>query len=63
MDVFALEFPEISEVLVWPDIFPSFNKVALIGVLAVVVTVALFLLAGRSDPMVAPTGVRNDARY
>ena len=61
MNVFALEFPEISHILVWPDIFPSFNKVALIGVAAVIATVAIFLLAGRRDPMVAPTGVRNVA--
>jgi F-type H+-transporting ATPase subunit a len=59
--VFALDFPEISHILVWPDILPSFNKVALIGVFSVVATVALFALASRKDPMVAPTGVRNVA--
>jgi F-type H+-transporting ATPase subunit a len=61
VSVFALDFPEISHILVWPDIFPSFNKVALIGVLAVGLTVLLFLLANRHDPMVAPTGTRNVA--
>jgi F-type H+-transporting ATPase subunit a len=61
VSVFALDFPEISHILVWPDIFPSFNKVALIGVLAVGLTVLLFILANRHDPMVAPTGTRNVA--
>jgi F-type H+-transporting ATPase subunit a len=61
MNVFALEFPEISHILVWPDIFPSFNKVALISVLALVVTAVIFILAGNRDPMKAPTGVRNVA--
>ena len=61
MSVFALDFPEISHLLVWPDIFPSFNKVALIGVFAVLATVVIFVLANRKDPMKAPTGVRNVA--
>jgi F-type H+-transporting ATPase subunit a len=61
VSVFALEFPEISHLLVWPDIFPSFNKVALIGVVAVLATVIIFVLANRKDPMKAPTGVRNVA--
>jgi F-type H+-transporting ATPase subunit a len=59
--IFALDFPEISHILVWPDILPSFNKVALIGAAAVLITVLIFVLAGRRDPMVAPTGVRNVA--
>ena len=61
MSVLALDFPEISHLLVWPDIFPSFNKVALIGVVAVLATVLIFVLANRKDPMEAPTGVRNVA--
>jgi len=61
VSVLALDFPEISHLLVWPDIFPTFNKVALIGVFSVVATVVIFLLANRKDPMVAPTGVRNVA--
>lgn len=61
MSVFALDFPEISHILVWPDIFPSFNKVALIGVASVVATVVIFMLAGRRNAMEAPTGVRNVA--
>jgi F-type H+-transporting ATPase subunit a len=61
VSVFALDFPEISHILVWPDILPSFNKVALIGVVAVVATVVIFVIAGRRDPIAAPTGVRNVA--
>jgi F-type H+-transporting ATPase subunit a len=63
--VFALEFPEISEVLVWPS-FPgldaiAFNKIAFICVLAVILTALLFLIAGGRDASVAPKGVRNFA--
>jgi len=61
VSVFALDFPEISHILVWPDIFPTFNKVAAIGVAAVIATVVIFLLAGRRDAMEAPKGVRNVA--
>jgi len=57
--VLGLEFPPINEVLRWQDIFPTFNKIALIAVLAAIIGIGLFLLAGRKDPMVAPTGARN----
>ena len=55
----GLEFPPINEILRWQDIFPSFNKIALIAVAATVISIALFLVAARRDPLVAPTGVRN----
>ena len=56
----ALDFPEINSLLVWKDLFPSFNKIALIAVLAVVISSVLFLLAGRkSDVNAAPKGSRN----
>ena len=55
----GLEFPPINEILRWQDIFPSFNKIALIAVAAAFLGIMLFLLAARRDPMVAPTGVRN----
>jgi F-type H+-transporting ATPase subunit a len=63
--VFALEFPEISEVLVWPE-FPGleaigFNKIAFICVMALVITSLIFFLAGSRDAAVAPRGVRNFA--
>jgi F-type H+-transporting ATPase subunit a len=57
--VFGLEFPPINELLRWQDIFPTFNKIALIAVLASLIGIGLFLLASRRDPMVAPTGARN----
>ncbi|WP_420451062.1 F0F1 ATP synthase subunit A [Ilumatobacter sp.] len=57
--MFGLEFPPINELLRWQDIFPTFNKIALIAVLAAAIGIGLFLLASRKDPMVAPTGARN----
>jgi len=59
--VYGLEFPPINEILRWKDIFPTFNKVALIAVLAALIGITIFLLASRKDPMKAPTGVRNFA--
>lgn len=59
--MFGLEFPPINEILRWKDIFPTFNKVALIAVLAALIGITIFLLASRKDPMKAPTGVRNFA--
>ena len=52
--MFALEFPPINEILRWQDVFPSFNKVAMIAVAAAVIGTVIFLLAGK-----APKGVRN----
>ena len=57
--MFGLEFPPINEILRWQDIFPTFNKIALIAVAAALIGIVLFLLAARRDPMVAPTGARN----
>jgi F-type H+-transporting ATPase subunit a len=57
--VLGLEFPPINELLRWQDIFPSFNKIALIAVAAAFLGILLFLLAARRDPMLAPTGSRN----
>jgi len=55
----ALEFPPINEIIRWQDLFPSFNKVAIIACLASLIGIAIFLAASRRDPLVAPTGVRN----
>lgn len=55
----SLVFPPINELLRWQDIFPSFNKIALIAVLAAGLGIGLFLLASRADPKLAPTGPRN----
>ena len=59
--MFGLEFPPINEILRWQDIFPTFNKIALIAVAAALIGIVVFLIASRRDPMVAPTGVRNFA--
>ncbi len=55
----ALEFPPINEVLRWKDLFPGFNKIALIVVAAALIGSLIFLLAGSKDPMKAPKGIRN----
>ena len=59
----ALEFPEINSILVWKDIFDGFpfNKVALIAVLATLISATIFLLAVRQSHKEAPKGIRNFA--
>jgi F-type H+-transporting ATPase subunit a len=59
--VLGFEFPQINSLLRWKDFFTSFNKIGLIAVLAAVIGSVIFLLAGRKDPQLAPTGVRNRA--
>ncbi len=55
----ALKFPPINELIRWRDIFTNFNKVGLIAVAAALIGIIVFLIAGRRDPLKAPTGVRN----
>lgn len=55
----ALEFPPINEILRWRDLFPTFNKVAMISVAAALIAILIFLLAARQDGLKAPKGVRN----
>ncbi len=55
----ALEFPPINEILRWRDLFPTFNKVALIAVAAALIGIVIFLLASRQDGLKAPKGARN----
>ena len=55
----AVEFPPINEVIRWQDLFPSFNKVSLICVLASLIGIGIYLSRRRRDPLEAPTGVRN----
>jgi F-type H+-transporting ATPase subunit a len=57
--VFALEFPPINAVLRWKDIAPTFNKIALTGVLAAVIGTVIFLIAANRDGSKAPRGIRN----
>ena len=55
----ALDFPEINSILRWKDLFPGFNKIALIAVLAVLISVTIFALALRQNHNEAPKGIRN----
>ena len=63
--MFALEFPSIEEIVVWPDWFGegtffAFNKIAFISLLAVIIPTVLFWLAARKgakNPV--PRGVQN----
>ena len=57
--MFALEFPPINAILRWKDLFPTFNKIALMAVLAAVIGTVVYLLAANRDAKVAPKGVRN----
>jgi len=57
--VIALEFPPINAILRWKDVAPSFNKIAIIAVLATVIGCTVFALAARADARKAPRGVRN----
>ena len=57
----SLEFPPINEILRWQEIFPTFNKIGLIAVLAALIGSLIFILAIRKDPKVAPKGIRNFA--
>jgi F-type H+-transporting ATPase subunit a len=57
--VIALEFPPINQLLRWKDLFPGFNKIGLIAVLAAVISIALFMIASRKPADVAPKGSRN----
>ncbi|MEX2253020.1 MAG: F0F1 ATP synthase subunit A [Thermoleophilaceae bacterium] len=59
--MFGLEFPPINALLRWKDIFPTFNKVALIAVAAALIGIVIFWLASRADVSKAPRGVRNFA--
>ncbi len=55
----ALEFPPINQLLRWKDVAPSFNKIALIAILAVLIGCLIFWLAARADAKKAPRGARN----
>lgn len=56
--IYALNFPGITEITQWPAFLPGgFNKIALIAVVAVIITITIFLVAGRRDPL-NPKGIR-----
>ena len=62
---FALEFPPISHLVEWPEFVAegsafAVSKIVLIYLLAVVLTLGLFLIGGRKAALV-PTGMQNVA--
>jgi F-type H+-transporting ATPase subunit a len=64
--VLALEFPPVSHLIEWPDLFGSgpfaVNKVVLLMWLAVALTFVFFLLAARNATTgLVPSGVQNVA--
>ena len=61
MNVLALDFPPVSHLFEWPDMLFSgtayaINKTALIYLAAVLITAAIFLLAGRKTGSCAARG-------
>jgi F-type H+-transporting ATPase subunit a len=61
--IFAEElvFPPLSHILRWKDIFSGFNKIGVISILAALITLLIFAMAGKGDPLVAPKGIKNFA--
>jgi F-type H+-transporting ATPase subunit a len=57
--VFGLEFPPINAILRWKDVFPTFNKIALIAVAAALIGILIFMIAANRDGSKAPRGIRN----
>lgn len=62
--MFALEFPPLGHIVNWPGMggtegeLYEFNKVVLVYVLAIIMVVAIFMVAGRKKALV-PTGAQN----
>ena len=66
MNVLALDFPPVSHLFEWPDILfdgtiYAVNKTVLIYLAAVVITAAIFLVAGRKNAPLVPAGVQHIA--
>jgi F-type H+-transporting ATPase subunit a len=65
VEILAFEYPPISHLVEWPDIFFkgsafAINKVVLGYFIAVIATLAIFVLAGRKGALV-PSGIQNVA--
>jgi F-type H+-transporting ATPase subunit a len=66
MSVFALEFPPLGHIVNWPGMggtegeWYEFNKIVLVYVIALLMVVGFFWLAGRKKAL-APTGAQNIA--
>ena len=58
----ALEFPPVSHLIEWPEIFSigplAVNKIALLMLLAMVIVAAVFIAAARKSSLV-PSGLQN----
>ena len=66
MNVLALDFPPVSHLFEWPDIWfagsaVAVNKTVLIYLAAVAITSAIFLAAGRRRGSLVPVGVQHVA--
>ena len=66
MNVLALDFPPVSHLFEWPDIWfagsaVAVNKTVLIYLAAVAITSAIFLAAGRRRGSLVPAGVQHVA--
>ena len=66
MNVLALDFPPVSHLFEWPDIWfagsaVAVNKTVLIYLAAVAITSAIFLAAGRRRASLVPAGVQHVA--
>ena len=66
MNVLALDFPPVSHLFEWPAILfdgtmYAVNKTVLIYLAAVVITAAIFLVAGRKNAPLVPAGVQHIA--
>jgi len=66
VNVLALEFPPVSHLFEWPDIFFSgtayaINKTVFIYMAAVVITGVIFTLAGRPKQSLVPAGIQHVA--
>ena len=66
MNVLALDFPPVSHLFEWPDIWLNgpplaINKTVLIDLGSVLVTMAIFMLAGRKRESLVPVGVQHVA--
>lgn len=65
MALIALEFPPVSHLIEWPDMFGTtgpfgINKVVLLTFVAAILVGGFYLIAGRSQKLV-PTGAQNFA--
>lgn len=55
----GFSFPPINTILRWQDLFPNFNKISIIAILAVLIGSGIFLVASLRDHRKAPKGTRN----